>query len=160
LTSYKIPSKKYGDKPISTIQSGDGTTTYQFSRHDLEYVDIARGHKLLERTVYDRKQIIYRYPILKNNVGPTKIVLKSGNRFLAKTGSDTVVFINNGLPVMNRNFWAKGVVFSRLTENTYLIKPAANNIGYARLYISVSDNYEEVKNRNGFISDSLVLPIR
>ena len=113
LTSYKIPSKKYGDKLISTIQSGDGTTTYQFSRHDLEYVDIARGHKLLERKVYDRKQIIYRYPI-----------------------------------------------FSRLTENSYLIKPAANNIGYARLYISVSDNYEEVKNRNGFISDSLVLPIR
>ena len=159
-TSYKIPSKKYDDKLISTTKNPDGTTTYKFSRHDMEYVDIARHHKLLDRKVYDNNQIIYRYPILKNNVEPTKIVLKSGNDFLAKTGSDTIAFINDELPVMNRHFWGKGVVLSRITENSYLIKPTANNTGYARFYISVSDNYEEVKNGNGFISDSLVLPIR
>ena len=160
LTSYKIPSKKYDDKLISTTKNPDGTTTYKFSRHNLEYVDIARQRKLLDRKVYDNNQIIYRYPILKNNVEPTKIALKSGNDFLANTRSDTIVFINDGLPIMNRHFSGKGVVFSRITENSYLIKPSSNNIGYARLYISVSDNYEEVKKRNGFISDSLVLPIR
>jgi hypothetical protein len=160
LTNYKIPSKNYDDKIISTSKNIDGTTTYKFYRHDLEYVDIAKQHKLLERKVYDHKQIIYRYPILETNVKPSKIFLKSGNDFLIKTGSDTIVFINDELPVMNRHFWGKGVVFSRITENSYLIKPSSDNTGYARFYISTSHNYEEINNDKGFIADSLVLPIR
>ena len=86
--------------------------------------------------------------------------MTSGNDFLSKTGSDTIVFINDDLPVMNRYFWSKGVIFKRITENTYLIKPSSENTGYARFYISISHNYEEIENEMGFISDSLILPIR
>ncbi len=160
LTTYKIPSKKYDDKIISTSKNLDGTTTYKFYRHDLEYVDTAERHKLLDRKVYDNNQIVYRYPILETNVKPSKIFLKSGNNFLSKTESDTIMFINDNLPIMNRYFWGKGIMFTRITENSYLVKASVNNKGYARFYISVSDNYEEIKKGNGFISDSLVLPIK
>jgi hypothetical protein len=159
-SSYNIPSQKYGDNLISTTKSSDGTTTNKFMRHDLTYVDIAKQNKLLERKVFDYEQLVYRYPILRSNIKPGKIFLRSGHSFLSTTLSDTLVFVNDYLPVMNRHFWAKGVVISTLTDSSYLVKTNVNNNGYARFYISVSDNYEEVKKGNGFISDSLVLPIR
>jgi hypothetical protein len=160
LTKYKIPSQKYGDNLLSTTKEPEGLTTYKFNRHNLTYIDKAKSGKLIERKVYDNDQIVYRYPILKTNIGPTQIFLKSGNDFLAKMGSDTVIFINNDLPIMNRHFWGKGIVFSRVTENTYLVKPTAGNSGFAKFYVSTTHNYEEIKNDNGFIADSLILPIR
>jgi hypothetical protein len=160
LTNYKIPSNKYGDKLISTTKNADGTTTYKFYRHNWEYVDIAQQHKLLERKVYNNERLVYRYPIREANVRPTNFLLKSGKNFLTKTGSDTITFINDDLPVMNRHFWGKGVMIQRITENCYIVKPATDNIAYARFYISTTHNYEEIRNDNGFIADSLILPVR
>jgi hypothetical protein len=159
MTTYKIPSKKYGDKLILASKA-DGTTTYKFIRHNLTYIDIAKQHKLIERKVYNKDQIIYRYPILKSNIGYCKILLKSGNDFLAKAGSDTLIFITNDLPTMNRHFWGKGIVLSRITGNNYLVRPSIDNDGYARLYISATDNYEEIKKDKSFIADSLILSVR
>jgi hypothetical protein len=159
MTKYRIPSKKYGDKVISTSKNSDGTRTVRFYRHNLEYVDIANRHKLLDRKVYNNKQVIYRYPILEKNVKPSEFYLKSGNDFLMKTGTDTLVFIND-LPIMNRHFWGKGVMFSRITENTYLVRPSKDNNGLAKFYISTTHNYEEIENDKGFIADSLIVSIR
>ena len=159
-SAYKIPSHKYDDKIISTSQNSNGTTTYKFYRHDLVYIDTANKHKLLDRKVYDGDQLVYRYPVLKVNVRPSKIFLKSGNSFLDKSKVDTVMFINNDLPAMNRLLWGKGVIITKLTENAYRIKASPDNTGFARIYISTTHNYEEIENDNGFIADSLVLQVK
>jgi len=159
-TSYQIPSKKYDDKMISTSKKSDGTTMYKFHRHGLIYVDTAKKHRLLDRKVYDGDQLVYRYPVLAKNVKPGIILLKSGNDFLDQSKGDTIVYIGNDLPVMNRYFWGKGVMLARLTETSYLIKPSPNNTGVAKLYISTTHNYEEIKDDKGFIADSLVLIIK
>ncbi len=160
ISNYTIPSKKYDDEMISTSKNLDGTTTHKFYRHGLEYNDVANGQKLLSRKVYDNRLVIYRYPVLEENVNSSKLFLKSGNDFLSRTGTDTLVFINEDLPIMNRRFWGKGILFSRITNNSYLLQPAQNNDNLAKIYVSASHNYEEIQNSKDFIADSLILPIR
>jgi hypothetical protein len=160
LTRYSIPSKRYNDTILSTAHNADLSTTYRFKRHDWEYEDIVKRHKLLERRVYDSGQLVYRYPVLRGNVRPSDFFLKSGRVFLTGNGVDTLVFINEDLPTMNRFIWASGVTLMKITENTYWVKPLANNKDFAKFYVSVGHNMEEVKNDKGFIADSLVLPIR
>src|SRR5438552_1672013 len=115
FSSYHVPSKKYGDQLLSTNRNVDRTTTNTFLRHGLTYVDKAKQKKLIERNVYDEGRLIYRYPILRSNVGASKIYLTSGNNFISKTTVDTIILINNDIPIMNRHFWGKGIVFTRLT---------------------------------------------
>ena len=160
FSSYRVPSKKYGDQLLSINKNLDGTISKTFLRHGLTYVDKSKQKKLIERKVYDEQRLIYRYPILRSNVGASKIFLASGNNFISKTTVDTLILINNDLPIMNRHFWGKGVVFTRLTDSSYIIKPTSDNTGPSKFYISTSHNYEEIKNDNGFIADSLVLSIR
>lgn len=156
FSSYKVPSKKYGDQLISKKQNADGTSTSTFLRHGLTYVDKAKRKKLIERNVFDEGRLIYRYPILRSNVGASKIYLTSGNNFISKVKADTIIFINNDLPIMNRHFWGNNIALTPLTDSSYILKSRVNT-GILRFYISASDNYEEIKNDNGFIADSLGL---
>ena len=160
IPSYHVPSKKYGDQLLSTTKNVDGIVTNTFLRHGLTYVDQAEQKKLIKRNVFDEGRLIYKHPILKSNIGASKIFLRSGNNFVSKTTVDTIILINNDLPIMNRHFWGEGVVFSRLTDSSYTIKPTSDNSGTAKFYISTSHNYEEIKSDQGFIADSLVLSIR
>ena len=138
----------------------DGTVTKTFLRHDLTYVDMAKQKKLIGRNVFNEGRLIYRYPILRSNVGASKIYLTSGNNFISKTTVDTINFTNDDLPIMNRHFWGKGIVFTKITDSSYIIKPTNDNLATANFYISASHNYEEIKKDKGFIADSLVLSIR
>ena len=156
-STYKIPSKKYGDHLLSTNKNADGTFTNIFLRHGLTYVDKVKKKKLIERNVYDEGRLIYTYPILRSDLQPSKIYLTSGNNFISKGKADTVIFENKNLPVMNRHFWGQGITLRKLTDSSFLIKPSSSNSGVAKCYISASDNYEEIAKDNGFISDSLVL---
>ncbi len=88
-----------------------------------------------------------------------KIDLTSGNNFMSKVKADTIIFINKDLPIMNRRFWATNIALTPLTDSSYIFKTRANT-GVAKFYVSASDTYEEIKNGNGFIADSLVLTIR
>ncbi len=160
FSSYNVPSKKYGDQLLSTNKNLNDITTHTFLRHGLTYVDKTKKKKLIERNVYDEGQLIYRYPVRRSNVGASKIYLTSGNNFILKTTADTVVLINNNLPIMNRHFWGKGIRLSRLTDSSYIIRPTSDNTGAAKFYISASDNYEEIENNKGFIADSLEISIR
>lgn len=159
-STYKTPSKKYSDQLLSSHKNPHGTTTNTFLRHGLTYVDKTKKNKLIERNVYDKGQLIYRYPILRSNLKPSKIYLRSGNNVISKTKTDTVVFINSDLPVMNRHFWGKGIMLSKLSDSTYIGKAISENSRTATFYISTSDNYEEIQNDKGFIADSLVLSVR
>jgi hypothetical protein len=159
FSSYKVPSKKYGDQLVSKKHNANGTSTNTFLRHGLTYIDKAKQKKLIERHVYDDGRLIYRYPILRSNVGASKIYLTSGNNFISKAKGDTIVFINNDLPTMNRHFWGNNITLSPLTDSSYILKTKAET-GVAKFYVSASDIYEEIKNGNGFIADSLVITIR
>jgi hypothetical protein len=159
-TNYKIPSKNYDDMLISSTKNADGSKTLKFYRHDLKYIDVAKHGKLITRTVYNSNVMIYRYPISRNNVDPTKIFLRSGNNFISKTSKDTVIFRNSSLPIMNRYFYGKGVSLKRITESTYEVAAIADNTNFAGFYVLTTVNFEEIKNRKGFISDSLIFPIK
>ena len=159
-SSYKTPSKKYGDQLLSTDKNLDGTTTNTFLRHGLTYVDKSEKKKLIARKVYDQQRLIYRYPVLRSNLKASKIYLISGNNFISKGTADTIIFQNSDLPVMNRHFWGQGITVRKLTDTSFVIKPSSNNLGIVRFYVSASDNDEEIANNNGFISDSLVLKTR
>jgi len=159
FSSYKVRSKKYSDQLVSKKQNADGTSTSTCLRHGLTYIDKAKQKRLTERNVFADGGLIYRYPILRSNVGASKIYLTSGKNFISKATADTIICSNNDLPIMNRHFWGNNITLLPLTDSSYIIK-TRDKTGVAKFYVSASDIYEEIKNGNGFIADSLVLTIR
>ena len=149
-----------GGFPIENTGSIGDTIVKRFDRHGLLYSDIKVKRKLISRNVYLDDKIVYKYPVTKKNVGRGVIELLSGNTFLPSGVDDTIRFSSYSLPTMNRTIYLRGGQIRRISDSSYLVKSNYTIRTVATFVIAASDNYEEIKNRPGFIVDSLVLPIR
>ena len=159
-TSRLYSKKYYDDEVISVSEKIHGVYFRNFKRHNLLYIDKTDGKQIIERKVFRDSNLLYRYPIVKSNIPMTDIKLLSGNNYLKKDFNDTIQIINSGLPIMNRTVYVKGALISRTSDSTYLIKAKDSISLQAKFYITASDNFEEIKNRKSFISDSLIVEIR
>ena len=159
-SSSKYSEKRYDDENISKTKKINGIYNREFFWHGLKYYDKINGHKLIERKVYAEEKLLYKYPINQSNFPKTKIWLASGNNFLQKSVYDTIFFSNPELPWMNRIAWCRGATISRVSDSSYLIRATKDAISKSGFFISVSTNYEEIKNNNGFVSDSLILFVK
>ena len=131
-----------------------------FKRHDLVYADSMIGKKIFTRNVFLNDKIIYHYPVQQSELPKSDLRLLSGNDHLTREFVDTILIDNKALPIMNRTIHVKGAVISRTSDSTYLIKVNDRQLSKATLYVTASDNYEEIKGRVSFISDSLVMLIK
>ena len=153
-------SRKFNDQIISKSKDGNGITHKRFNRHDLMYVDKLNGNKILTREVFSNNTLMYRYPFLQRDLIKTELKLLSGNNFLTRSVIDTIFVSTKALPVMNRTVYVKGAMISRTSDSTYLIKTKDSVSLRATFVVTAYDNFEEISGRQGFIVDSLVIPIK
>lgn len=139
----------------------EDTIIKKFTRHNgLLYIDKKVKKKIISREVYSDNKLVYKYPITRENIVKGTICLGTGNNFLIKGLSDTIYFKNYVLPITNRLAAMKGGQISRLTDTSYIVR-SNSSIGTSAVFIlTASDNFEEIKNRETFIVDSIVLSIK
>ena len=145
---------------IPAVANFTDTTIKKFKRNGFQYIDLRIKNKIISRNIYLGDKLFYKYPITREYVGKGTIRLLSENNFLTQGITDTVVFIDYSLPPMNMSAYFRGGQMRRLSDSSYQVKSNSKIGTNAVFVIMASDNHDEIKNRVGFVVDSLSLLVK
>lgn len=151
-------SSKISDVAISDNKGGNFTKHYK--KNGLFFKDQFYKKTLLRREIFMGSELMYKYPIKREDLKKTEFILSSGNDYLKTNVDDTLLFLNKGIPIMNKAIFAKGAILTRRDENSYSIKSKMGSSNQVVFYLLVKQNLYGITHTEDFVADSLVIPIR
>ena len=149
----------------STLNYMDGTLTKVIYNLNAVYKDLYKNNLLIRRNIYDTMNILkYSSPLNTSNISKTKFWFKSGRVFFDQNKTDTITIINTGLPYYNRGIGFKGVIFSRLTDTSYILRKDIKfkKLKEIKIYVLVYQNLGEFPEVStiGQLFDSISIPLK